>query len=207
MKIERFIVGPLETNCYIAICEKTHQSLVIDPGDFSYELQKKLREHPPRAILLTHGHFDHIAGVTKIIHGTEIPLLVHSLDAPMLTDPQLNGSYMLGAEITTPEPSGFLEDGENIVFGDSSLHVIHTPGHTSGGVSFVSDGAFVISGDTLFRLSVGRWDLPGGDYDTLIKTLQDKFSIMPDETIVYPGHGETTTIGFEKQHNQFMQND
>ena len=122
----------------------------------------------------------------------------------MLTDPILNGSFMIGTEIKISEPSGFLSEGDNITFGESSLTVINTPGHTKGGVSFVSDGEFVIAGDTLFRLSVGRWDLPGGDYATLMRTLKDTFSMMPDAVKVYPGHGDNTTIGYEKQHNQFM---
>ncbi len=206
MKVERFVVGPLMTNCYIVTCEKTDESVLIDPGDISNELIEKIKNCSLKAILLTHGHFDHFGGVSTIIGETGAPLLIHSVDAPMLTDPVLNGSYMIGTEIYASEPSGFLSEGENVVFGESTLGVIHTPGHTEGGVSFVSDGEFVIAGDTLFNLSVGRWDLPGGDYMTLIKTLHEIFAIMPDSTDVLPGHGDTTSIGFEKKHNSFLQN-
>ena len=204
MKVERFIVGSLYTNSYLVTCEKKNESVLIDPGDVSQELIEKVKEISLQAILLTHGHFDHIGGVNTIIDETGAPVLIHSLDAPMLNDPGLNGSYMIGERICASEPSGFLSEGDDVRFGESKLKVIQTPGHTRGGISFVSDGEFVIAGDTLFKLSVGRWDLPGGNYESLMKTLQDTFSIMTDSTYVYPGHGEITTIGFEKEHNQFM---
>ena len=206
MKIQRFIVGLLQTNSYLVICEKTNESVLIDPGDVTKELLAKVKEYPLKTILLTHGHFDHIGGVNTVFDETGVPILIHSLDAPLLTDPVLNGSYMIGAEISIHEKSGILSEGDDIIFGESSLKIIHTPGHTAGGVSFVSDGEFIIAGDTLFKLSVGRWDLPGGNYSTLMKTLTEVFSTMPVSTEVYPGHGETTNIGFEKKHNPFMQN-
>jgi len=206
LKIQRFIVGLLQTNSYLVICEKTNESVLIDPGDVTKELLAKVKEYPLKTILLTHGHFDHIGGVNTVFDETGVPILIHSLDAPLLTDPVLNGSYMIGAEISIHEKSGILSEGDDIIFGESSLKIIHTPGHTAGGVSFVSDGEFIIAGDTLFKLSVGRWDLPGGNYSTLMKTLTEVFSTMPVSTEVYPGHGETTNIGFEKKHNPFMQN-
>ena len=204
MKVEKFIVGPLQTNSYLVICEKTQESVLIDPGDVSPELLEKVREFPVKAILLTHGHFDHIGGVKTVADETGVPVLVNPLDAPMLKDPYLNGSYMVGAEIRILEPAGFLEDGEDISFGESSLKVVHTPGHTQGGVSFAADCEFVIAGDTLFKLSVGRWDLPGGDYAMLEKTIKNMFSRMEDSTIVYPGHGDITSIGYEREHNPFI---
>jgi len=206
LKIQRFIVGLLQTNSYLVICEKTNESVLIDPGDVTKELLAKVKEYPLKTILLTHGHFDHIGGVNTVFDETGVPILIHSLDAPLLTDPVLNGSYMIGSEISIHEKSGILSEGDDIIFGESSLKIIHTPGHTAGGVSFVSDGEFVVAGDTLFKLSVGRWDLPGGNYSTLMKTLTEVFSTMPVSTEVYPGHGETTNIGFEKKHNPFMQN-
>jgi len=206
MKVEQFTVGPLFTNCYLVTCEKTNESLLIDPGDVTGELMDKIQRSSLQAILLTHGHFDHIGGVNAIKDVTGAPILIHSLDAPMLADPGMNGSHMIGMAIRSYEPSGFLSEGEDVLFGESKLGVIQTPGHTKGGVSFVSDGEFIIAGDTLFKLSVGRWDLPGGDYTVLMKTLKDVFYDLTDSTKVYPGHGETTTIGFEKKYNQFMGN-
>ena len=133
MQIQRFIVGPLQTNSYLVICEKTNESVLVDPGGVSKELLEKVKEHPLNAILLTHGHFDHIGGVNTVLDETGVPVLIHSLDAPLLTDPELNGSYMIGTEISIHEKPGILSEGDDVIFGESSLKIIHTPGHSEGG--------------------------------------------------------------------------
>ena len=148
MKIERFMVGPLETNCYLVNCEKTNESVIVDPGGISDELLKSVKRRSLQAILLTHGHFDHIGGVAAVAGTCGAPIKIHKLDASMLTDPVHNGSYMIGTKIKAPEASEFLSDGDEITFGESSLKVIHTPGHSRGSISFVDDGHFVIAGDT-----------------------------------------------------------
>jgi hydroxyacylglutathione hydrolase len=204
MIVKNFTVGPLATNCYCVTCEKTQKAVVIDPGGISKELTDAVNGNIITAILLTHGHFDHIEGVGEISEMTCAPVEIHREDAYMLTDPARNGSYMIGREIHAPEASVFLSEGDLVAFGESKLMVVHTPGHSTGSVSFVAENEFVICGDTLFRLSVGRWDLPGGDYSTLIHTLNSKFMNLADSMVVYPGHGESTTIGFEKVHNEFM---
>jgi len=204
MIIKRFTVGPLATNCYLAVCEQTGKSVVIDPGGISDDLLDAIRDTKLTAVLLTHGHFDHILGVPIIVGETGVPVQIHELDAHMLSDPVENGSFMIGAEITVPAASKTLTEGDIVTFGDSSLSVIYTPGHTPGGISFVDGDRSVLGGDTLFRMSVGRWDLPGGDYDTLMESLRLKFGALKDGVIVYPGHGEETTIGFERMYNQFM---
>ena len=204
MKIERFEVGPLLTNCYLAVCEKTGESVLVDPGGTSKGLEESIKNTRLQAILLTHGHFDHIGGLNEILEFSEAPVLIHKLDAPMLTDPMQNASYMMGNQYRTVEASKFLEHGGTINCGESILNVLHTPGHTRGGVSFAVDDEFVISGDTLFKLSVGRWDLPGGDYNALLESIRNTFVPMPDTMKVYPGHGEPTTIGYERCYNQFM---
>lgn len=205
MTIACYPLGPLETNCYHLICEESGESVLIDPGGFPRELFGPERMLVLKAILLTHGHFDHIGGVGEVAERTGAPVAIHRLDAPMLEDPFLNGSTFFGPKTDPIHPDMLLDGGERIDFGGCALTVLHTPGHTRGGVSFLSeqDGA-VFVGDVLFRLSVGRWDLPGGNYRTLVRTLRDVFSPMPDTLKVYPGHGESTTIGFERTYNEFM---
>ena len=207
MKIERFEVGPLLTNCYLAVCEKTGESVLVDPGGTSKKLEESIKNTQLKAILLTHGHFDHIGGLNEILEFSEAPVLIHKLDAPMLTNPLQNASYMMGTEYRTVEASKLLEHGDTVTCGESILNVLHTPGHTQGSVSFAVDDEFVIAGDTLFKLSAGRWDLPGGDYTALMESIRKTFVPMPDTMKVYPGHGESTTIGYEKKNNPFMVND
>ena len=204
MKIKRFEVGPLMTNCYLVSCETTGESVLVDPGGLSSELKASLHNTRLHAVLLTHGHFDHIAGLNDVVEMTGAPVYIHELDAPMLTNPTLNGSYMIGADITTIQATSMFSHDETIQWGESSLKVLHTPGHSEGSVSFVGGDEFVISGDTLFRLSVGRWDLAGGDYHTLMESIRLSYLPLPDTMDMYPGHGEPSTIGFEKQHNQFI---
>ena len=207
MNIERFEVGALMTNCFLATCEYTGESVLIDPGGTSTELEVSVKNSNIKAILLTHGHFDHIGGINKIIKFTNAPVMIHALDAPMLTDPFQNASSLMGIEYRTIEATSLLSDGDEIVCGKSILKVVHTPGHTKGSVSFVSENEFVLAGDTLFKLSVGRWDLPGGSYAALLDSIRNTFLPMPDNMDVYPGHGELTTIGYEKKYNQFMASD
>ncbi|MCE5249865.1 MBL fold metallo-hydrolase [bacterium] len=204
MHVDRFIVGPLETNCYLIRCGKTGESVLVDPGGISSELIASVRGTKLSAVILTHGHFDHIGGLKKIVELTGAPVLIHELDAPMLLDPFENGSFMIGVQVKTVEASSLIADGDTVPCGSSSLRVFHTPGHTEGSVSFAADGEFIISGDTLFRLSVGRWDLPGGSHSQLMESLRTVYSPLPDPIAVFPGHGESTTMGYEKRYNQFM---
>lgn len=205
MIIARYPVGPLETNCYHLTCGDSGESVLIDPGEFPIEMFRQNKPPALKMILLTHGHFDHIGGVREVADRTGAAVAIHHLDAPMLEDPFLNGSSFFGPKPGPIRPDMLFDGGERIEFGRCALTVLHTPGHTTGGVSFLSETegtAFV--GDVLFRLSVGRWDLPGGDYRALVRTLREVFSPMPDGMKVYPGHGEPTTIGFERKYNEFM---
>jgi glyoxylase-like metal-dependent hydrolase (beta-lactamase superfamily II) len=205
MIITRYPVGPLETNCYHLVCEDSGESVLIDPGGIPHELFRPDRTLTLKAILLTHGHFDHIGAVREVAGRTGAPVAIHRLDALMLEDPFLNGSSFFGPKTDPIRPDMLLDGGERIEFGGCALTVLPTPGHTMGSVSFLSEAeSAVFAGDVLFRLSVGRWDLPGGDYQTLVRTIREVFSPMPDEMKVYPGHGELTTIGFERMYNEFM---
>ena len=205
MKVERYMVGPLMTNCYLVTCEASGASVLVDPGGFSMELEDALAGTNLTAVVLTHGHFDHIGGLNSILSKITVPVLIHPSDAPMLNDPFLNGSFMIGTEIIIGVETGALAHGDSVKFGDSALTVVYSPGHSEGSVSLISDGKFVISGDTLFRLSIGRWDLPGGNYSRLMESINTIYRPLPDSMTLYPGHGDPSTLGYEKQYNQFLE--
>ena len=204
MNVRQIPVGPLQTNCFIISCDHTSQAIIVDPGDISQILLDTINPLDIAGVYLTHGHFDHIGGVNRIISETGAPLFIHKNDSIMLSDPRANGAGMFGGDVLVEHPATYLKEGDNVEFGECALKVLHTPGHSKGSISFYAEGEFVIAGDTLFRMSVGRWDLPGGDYDTLMSSLRKAFLPMPDNTVVYPGHGEATTVGFERLHNQFL---
>ncbi len=164
------------------------------------------RRHPVQAILLTHGHFDHTAGLGDLVREFPVPVYIHKADEAMLSNAYLNGSSMIGAAVAFDLKPVLIADGDVIPFGECSLTVIESPGHTRGGVLFASADGFVMTGDTLFRMSVGRWDLPGGDYHMLMTSIRNHILPMPETMILYPGHGDSTTVAFEKRHNEFLMN-
>jgi len=208
--MESMTVGILATNCYLLLCDDTRESLIIDPG-FSIEEANTVLERIRRSrakvkyIVNTHGHFDHISGNGLLKDTLKAEILIHKDDACMLTDPSRNLSYMLGLTIISPKPDRLLEDGEKIEVGELQLIVMHTPGHTEGSISlFCKEENAVFTGDTLFAGSVGRTDLPGASLQKLLKSLNERLLKLPDETIVYPGHGGKTTIGRERRTNPFL---
>jgi len=208
--MESMTVGILATNCYLLLCDDTRESLIIDPG-FSIEEANIVLERIRRSrakvkyIINTHGHFDHISGNGLLKDALKAEILIHKDDACMLTDPHRNLSYMLGLTILSPKPDRLLEDGEKIEVGKLQLIVMHTPGHTEGSISlFCKEENAVFTGDTLFAGSVGRTDLPGASLQKLLKSLNERLLKLPDETIVYPGHGGKTTIGRERRTNPFL---
>lgn len=206
MDYEAVIVGVLETNCYLVYCEKTLECAIVDPGAeaekiFRVIIKKKLK---PVILINTHGHVDHVGANKDIKERFDIPLYIHASDGPMLNGvQQYELSFFLGAK-DSPSPDKFLEDGEKIHIGKSQMKVIHTPGHSPGSVSLLGDG-FLISGDALFFGGVGRTDLPGGSWKELENSIRNKILVLPDETIVLPGHGPLTTIGQEKSSNPYIQ--
>jgi glyoxylase-like metal-dependent hydrolase (beta-lactamase superfamily II) len=154
-------------------------------------------------VVLTHGHYDHIGGLEQLKQTTGAAILIHDLDAYLLLNPIANGSLIFGRSFHTPQADKMLTDGDVIPFGNHSLKVIHTPGHTRGGICLASPG-FILSGDTLFRNSVGRTDLPGSEPEKLIPSIRKKLLSLPDETKVYPGHGDSSTIGHERKRNPHL---
>jgi len=205
MNYETVVVGALETNCYLVYCKETLECAVIDPGAeaekiFSVISRKNLK---PAIVINTHGHFDHIGANKDIKDKYKIPLYIHSLDSKMLGFIQRLGLSFFPGSKGSPPPDKLLEDGENIEIGKSYLKVIHTPGHSPGSISLIGDG-FIISGDALFSGGVGRTDLPGGSLDDLENSIKNKILILPEETIVLPGHGPSTTVAKEKSSNPFI---
>ena len=205
MIVKGLAVGPIMANCFILGCEETKEAVIIDPGDEAGRILSTVSELAlgVKTILNTHGHFDHVAGNKGIKEATQADIMIHTLDAPMLG--QLSDSaaaWGLSAE-NSPAPDRTLEDGDTVSFGNIVLKVIHTPGHTPGGVSFSTDG-HVFAGDTLFAGSIGRTDFTGGDYDTLISSIKNRLFSLGDDVTVFTGHGPETTIGKEKRYNPFV---
>ena len=205
MLIKSMAVGPIQANCYVLGCEETLEAVGIDPGGEADRILSALAESKLtlKYILNTHGHFDHVAANRRMKEATSAQILIHALDAPMLDSLASSAAtWGLSAE-NSPKPDRLLAEEEVVTFGTVSLSVIHTPGHTPGGVSFHTDG-MVFVGDTLFAGSVGRTDFPGGDAATLKNSIQQKLFTLGDAVEVYPGHMGTTSIGQERQYNPFV---
>lgn len=205
MIIEKLEVGPIMANCYILGCEGTKESVVIDPGDDGDQILMALAklELKVKYLINTHGHFDHVGANKKMKEVTQATLAIHPDDEPMLMELSKAASmFGLSAE-NSPPADLLLNHGDRVSFGDITLEVIHTPGHSKGGICLYTQG-HLFAGDTLFKSSIGRTDLPGGDFDTLISSIKTKLFKLPEDTIVYTGHGPETTIGDEKRMNPFL---
>jgi len=198
-------VGPLETNCYILGDEKSKEAVVIDPGGDFEEIEGELKKFQLRVkyIILTHGHFDHTGALAQLKKATGADILIHSADAGMLSSAGRAQPFFMENAAEKCSPDRLLQEGDKIRFGEYSLEVLHTPGHTPGGISLVTD-KMIFTGDTLFCGSVGRADLPGSSYKKLIDSIQKKLLNKSDDYVVYPGHGPESTIGEERRDNPFL---
>jgi hydroxyacylglutathione hydrolase len=205
MILEILAVGALETNCYILGDEKTKQAVVIDPGGDFEIIEDHLRKLKLKVqyIILTHGHVDHIGALAKLKKATGAEILIHSKDSAMLYDPNQNLSFFSGDRIIATKADKTLEEGDIIQCGGIKLQVLHTPGHTPGGISLLTD-KMIFTGDTLFCGSIGRTDFPGSSYQKLIKSIKDKLLSKDDDFVIYPGHGPSSTIGEERRNNPFL---
>jgi glyoxylase-like metal-dependent hydrolase (beta-lactamase superfamily II) len=209
MKIIKRTVGDVETNCYIVVNETSKECFVIDPGDDEEVLIAAIEEEKavPKAILLTHGHFDHIYAVEPLAKKYGIPVYASEKEAQLLAEPEMNCSALYGREVAVV-PENYIEDGDIFEIAGIKIKGLHTPGHTKGSMCFyVGSENTLFSGDTLFKGGVGRTDLPTGNTHLLLESLRDKIIVLPPETIIYPGHGPQTELDYEKRNNSYMYGD
>jgi glyoxylase-like metal-dependent hydrolase (beta-lactamase superfamily II) len=205
MFIETIVVGPLQENSYVVACEETQEAAIIDPGAEADRIYRVVTFHgfTLKYVLNTHGHPDHVGGVADIIEKTGVPFFLHQDDMYLIEGFEQDPIRAFLAARTPPPPDRFLQDGDMISVGNLEFHVLHTPGHTPGGVCFLVQNV-LFSGDTLFANSIGRTDLPGGNHQQLLTSIRDKLLSLDDAVRVYSGHGYASTIGNERQFNPFF---
>lgn len=207
MQVEHLAVGPVQTNCYLAINKETKETIIIDPGDDADRIGMRLMqlEAKPVAILLTHGHFDHAGAAKTLATQYDILVYAHEKEAKTLEDSRMNLSGPLAGGATTYHADVFFKDEQELTLAGLHMRVLFTPGHTPGGCCYYFPREDVLfSGDSLFCGSVGRTDFPGGSMRTLVDSVRNKLMSLPENTIVYPGHDIETTIEQERMYNPFL---
>jgi hydroxyacylglutathione hydrolase len=204
MLLRKLVVGPLASNCFIVGAEPGEVGMIIDPADEAQVILGAVKELglDIKYIVLTHGHLDHIGALKEVRDKIGAEVAVHGADVNLLKDHSLGNLFGLFYP-KPPPPDRLLEDGDSLDVGNLHFQVLHTPGHTPGGICLLGHGV-VFSGDTLFNYGIGRTDLPGGSYSQLMNSIHTKLMVLPDDTVVYPGHGPDSTIGTERRGNPFL---
>lgn len=205
MIVIRLVVGPLQVNCFIVADEKTKDAVVIDPGDDARDILRIIRERDlkVRYIVNTHGHFDHVGANRAVKEATGAEILIHEGDVPVLASAGKQAAAFGMNPVSAPPADRYIKHGDVISAGEIALKVLHTPGHSPGGVCLQEHGV-VFTGDALFAGSIGRTDLPGGNLMTLLRAIKTNLMTLPDDTKVFSGHGPASTIGEERQENPFL---
>ena len=205
LEIHQLSVGPLQVNCFLVACLKTRDAMVVDPGEEGARILylAESKEVNISKVVNTHGHFDHIGANQQLVDATAAKLMLHAADLPLLQNAR-NHAEVYGLTVApSPEPDRLLDQGDTFEVGEHSFSVFHVPGHSPGGICLLSEGHLFV-GDVLFAGSIGRTDLPGGDFDALVEGVRERLFSLPDDTVVHPGHGPDTTIGHERRMNPFV---
>ena len=206
IEIKSMTLGMVATNCYLIINKETKEALLIDPADNALRISNVIEENvcTLKAILLTHGHFDHSMALNELKKRYNVPVYAHEEEEDVLKQSSLNMSGMIG-QIYTTQADIYVKDGEHLKLAGLDIIVLHTPGHTKGGVCYyLPEEKVLMSGDTLFHCSIGRTDFPTGSMSQLVRSVKEQLFVLPDDVQVYPGHDSVTSIGYEKQYNPFF---